>query len=151
MALVGNMIAEAFAGNPSIINYDMFVAVFSMLSLLYLIPVAIKDSFAMHPLIPLILDVLNTLFFLCGGIAMAAILRVHSCGSRGYLRSNSITNGSRNMGKRCHEGQATTAFLWFAFAAYLASAVISGLGSRNSGTTLRSGGIRRGGPSMSQV
>jgi Membrane-associating domain len=74
------MIATAFAGNPSIVNYDMFVAVFGMLTLLYLIPATIKEEFAFHKIV-ILLDLLNTLFFLIGGIATAAELGVHSCGN----------------------------------------------------------------------
>jgi hypothetical protein len=81
MALVGNIIATAFTGNPSIINYDMFVAVFAMLSLFYLIPATLRDSFIIHPFIMIVLDVLNTLFFFCGAVATAAKLGVHSCGN----------------------------------------------------------------------
>lgn len=79
MALIGNMIATAFAGNHSIVNYDMFVAVLGMLSLLYLIPATIKPSFAFHPMLMVGLDALNALFFVIGGIATAAYLGVHSC------------------------------------------------------------------------
>lgn len=81
MALIGNMIATAFAGNPSIVNYDMFVAVFGMLSLLYLIPATVKPEFSFHPMLMVGLDVLNALFFVIGGIATAAYLGVHSCGN----------------------------------------------------------------------
>ena len=82
MALVGNIIADAFSGNPSVINFDMFVAVFSMLSLFYLILAAWTESAPGHPIIPLALDVLNTLFFFCGAVAMAAKLHVHSCDNK---------------------------------------------------------------------
>lgn len=81
MALVGDVIASAYGGNPSIINYDMFVAVFSMLCLFYLIAVAVNDGFAGHPALPLALDILNTIFFFCGAVAMSARLGVHSCGN----------------------------------------------------------------------
>ncbi|KAH0066502.1 hypothetical protein KCU90_g22217, partial [Aureobasidium melanogenum] len=57
MSLVGNMIATAYSGNPSIVNYDMFVSVFAMLSLFYLIPASIKESFMIHPLLVVGLDV----------------------------------------------------------------------------------------------
>ena len=80
MALVGNMIAEAVGGNPSIVNYTMFVAVFGMLSLIYLILAAVLEAFFM-PIVALALDALNTIFFLIGGIALAADLGVHSCGN----------------------------------------------------------------------
>lgn len=82
MALVGSIIAGAFAGNPSLINYDMFVAVFSMLSLIVLIAGAWNESFIGHPIIPLALDALNTLFFFAAAVAMAARLGVHSCNNR---------------------------------------------------------------------
>ncbi|KIW04079.1 uncharacterized protein PV09_04896 [Verruconis gallopava] len=149
MALVGNMIASAFSGNPSIINYTMFVTVFSMLSLFYLIPTTLKSDFSFHPMLALGLDLLNTLFFLCGAIALAAYLGVHSCGNSDYTHTNSITNGAHDTAKRCHEAQASTAFLWFGFAAYAASTVMSGLEARG-GSTVNMRGIRRG-PAMSQV
>ena len=82
MALTGNIIADAIAGNPSSINYTMFVAVFSMLSLFYLFLVAFKEDFAVHPLIPVILDALNTLFFFAAAVALAARLHVHSCSNQ---------------------------------------------------------------------
>ncbi|KAG9515236.1 hypothetical protein E4T50_12510 [Aureobasidium sp. EXF-12298] len=152
MSLVGNMIATAYSGNPSIVNYDMFVSVFAMLSLFYLIPASIKESFMIHPLLVVGLDVLNAIFYFCGGVAMASYLGVHSCGNSSYTQSNSITNGSGNTSKRCHEAQAVTAFLWFGFAAHIISAVCAGLQGRNSGVNMRggAGGIRKG-PAMSQV
>ena len=82
MALTGNIIADAIAGNPSSINYTMFVAVFSMLCLFYLFLVAFKEDFAIHPSIPLALDALNTLFFFAAAVALAARLHVHSCSNQ---------------------------------------------------------------------
>ena len=81
MALVGNMIHDATAGNPSIVNYCMFVAVFSMFCLIFLIAVAVNEDLSPIPLLSLGLDVLNVIFFLVGGIALAADLKVHSCGN----------------------------------------------------------------------
>ncbi|KAF2229328.1 putative non-classical export protein Nce102 [Viridothelium virens] len=150
MALIGNIIATSFAGNPSLINYDMFVAVFSMLSLFYLIPASFRDSFVIHPVLMVALDVLNTIFFFCGAVAMAAELRVHSCGDPNYTLNNKITNGSFDRTKRCREAQASTAFLWFGFASFLVSAVLSALQGRSGGVNVR--GVRRPGqPHMSQV
>ncbi len=82
MALDGNIIADAVSGNPSIINYVMFVAVFGMLSLFYLIAGTINEAFAISGIFMVIADGLNTLFFLIGGIALAAYLKVHSCGNQ---------------------------------------------------------------------
>ena len=79
MALVGNMIADAKSGNPSIVNYAMFVSVFAMLTLFYLTATTISEGLAGHPMLPLVADGLNTLFFLVGGIALAGYLNVHSC------------------------------------------------------------------------
>lgn len=150
MALVGNIIAEASAGNPSIINYDMFVVVFSMLSLFFLIASALTGVMSGTP-IPLALDILNTLFFFCGAVAMAAQLGVRSCSNEDYLKTNGITNGADNKPKRCRESQATTAFLFFGFFAYAVSCFFSAMTARSSGINLRGHGIRKGGPAMSQV
>ncbi|KAK3686267.1 hypothetical protein LTR37_019990 [Vermiconidia calcicola] len=151
IALIGDMISDATSGNPSIVNYAMFCAIFAMLSLLYLIPATIKESLTIHPFLPLALDILNTLFWFCGAVAMAAKLGVHSCSNNDYLRRNGITNGADNRSQRCHEAQATCAFLWFGFATFAASTVLSGLGS-GGGANLGSSGIRRGpAPSMSHV
>lgn len=147
IALVGNMIHDATKGNPAIVNFDIFVGIFGMLSLLYLIPATLSESFRVHPLLMVGLDVLNTLFFFCGAVATAAYLGVHSCGNAGYTASNFITNGSDNRRKRCHEAQASTAFLFFGFAGFAASAVLSALEGKSSGVSMRGGmgGIRRGG------
>jgi hypothetical protein len=76
------MISLAIGGNPSIVNYDMFVGVFSMLTLFYHIATSVNESFEVHPALSLALDVLNLLFFLCAGIATAAYLHVGNCMDR---------------------------------------------------------------------
>ncbi|KAL9126493.1 MAG: hypothetical protein Q9175_007908 [Cornicularia normoerica] len=144
MALVGNMIADANGGNPSIVNFVMFVSVFGMLSLFYLIAGTISETFAISPFFMIAADALNTLFFLVGGIALAAYLK-------GYITTNEVTRGSNNDTKRCQEAQAVTAFLWFGFVTFLGSLVFSGLAARGGGATTGMRGIRRGGPAMSQV
>jgi len=153
LALAGNMIAGAIGGNPSIVNYVMFTAVFSMLSLVYFFAVTFNEGLMIFPWLPLAVEALNTFFFVIGGIALAAYLGVHSCGDKDYVDHNIVASGSYDNVKRCHEGQAVCAFLWFGFACYLASLVVSGFGS-SGGANLRGGigGIRRGGgQSMSQV
>ncbi|KAK3678877.1 hypothetical protein LTR78_001330 [Recurvomyces mirabilis] len=144
MALTGNMIHEN-SGNTPVINYDLFVSIFAMLTLLYLIPATLKESFQVHPLLPLILDILNVIFWFCAAVATAAELGAHSCSNHDYLVSNRITLGSK---KRCQEAGASTTFLFFGFASFLVSTVLSGLGSRGAANTRP--GIRRG-PAMSQV
>ena len=81
MALVGNMINEAISGNPSSVNYAMFVSVFSLLSLFYLVAATARESFDFHPIITLALDLINALLFFIGGVVLAAKLRAHSCGN----------------------------------------------------------------------
>lgn len=79
MGLVGNMLAEAFAGNPATVNYAMFAAAFSMFTLFYLVPASFKPEWSGHPIIVLVLDTLNAIWFLTSGIALAARLQCHSC------------------------------------------------------------------------
>jgi uncharacterized membrane protein len=79
MALIGNMIAEAFSGNPATVNYSIYVSVFSMLTLFYLIPASFNIDWSGHPIIMIILDALNCIFFFCAAIALAAKLECHSC------------------------------------------------------------------------
>jgi hypothetical protein len=55
------------------------------------------------------------------------------------------------MTKRCREAQATVAFLWFGWAGYMASVIVSVFMARSSTVNLRgrSGSRRR--PNMTQV
>ena len=82
MALVGNMIAEAFSGNPSTVNYAIYVSVFSMFTLFYLIPASFNLDWAGHPIIMIVLDALNAIFTFCAAIALAAKLECHSCNNK---------------------------------------------------------------------
>jgi len=152
LALTGNMIHEAFGGNPSIVNYVMFTAVFAMLSLFYLIPATLSEGFQLHGMLQVLVDGLNVLFTFVGGVAMAAYLGVGNCADNNYTKHNLVTAGSPDNMKRCSEAQASTAFLWFAFICFTASAVWSFMHRGSSMTSLRIGapGIRRG-PSMSQT
>lgn len=147
MALIGNMISDANNHNTSVVNYIMFVSVIAMLSLFYLFAVAFNDGLSGHPMLPLALDILNMLFFLCGAIALAAYLGAHSCGDTDYVNSNVVTVGSGDPYKRCHEAQAVCAFLWFGFAAWVGSIVLSAMGG-SSGPSMKfrggAGGVRRG-------
>merc|ERR1711897_120185 len=107
-----------------------------MLCLFFLLPASIKEAWAMHPILP---HVLNAIFWFVGGVATAAYLNVHSCSNSDYYNSNNVAGGSE---KKCREAQASTAFLWFGFASFLASTVITGLNTRG-GANTRAGGIRR--------
>ncbi|KAL1968183.1 hypothetical protein VTN77DRAFT_2018 [Rasamsonia byssochlamydoides] len=150
MALDGNIIAQAFAGNPATINYAMFCAAFSMVSLFYLFPATWSNTLAGHPIIMIIVDLLNSIFFLTSGIALAARLKAHDCSNHRYLAHNEVTNGSlHHREKRCREAQATDAFLWFAWAAYTASMILSIFNARSSMNLKQRPNIRR--PGMAQV
>lgn len=147
-ALIGNVIAEASSGNPASINYAMFVAVFSWIAMFYGLAAAFMEGLAI-PLILLSLDALATLFTFIAGVVLAARLHVHSCSNSSYTASNPLTNGSHDHEGRCRELQASTAFFWFLFASFAGSLVFGFLGARSSG--LSRGGVRKGGPAMSQV
>ena len=79
MALIGNMINQAFAGNPATVNYAMFTSAFSMFTLFYLVPASFNTDWSGHPIILIVLDTLNAIFFLTSGIALAARLECHDC------------------------------------------------------------------------
>ena len=154
MALIGNAIASRDANTPSTTNYVMFTAAWSMLTLLYTFPVAFHEGIQGHPMIPLILDVLNVIFTFCAAVALAAKLGAHSCSNYAYTNTTGVINYSADdQMKVCRESQASDAFLWFLFATYVGSLVFSVLGLRSGGASMRggAGGIRRGPPAMSQV
>ena len=107
-ALVAN---QPSGGSPSQINYSVFVGVFSLLTWFYTVIASSASPDGIGaPVVVIVLDSLNTLFYFCGGVAMAVAMRVHSCGNVAYVITNGITAGST---QRCHEGQTLTAFLWF--------------------------------------
>jgi len=145
-ALIGNAIHEAVSGNPSSVNFAMFVAVLSWVALIAGAAAAFVE--AIPGMIIMAIDGIATLFTFIAAVVLSAKLGVHSCSNQGYLLHNNLTNGSHNMGKRCHELQASTAFYWFLFATFVASLVMGFL-NRGSGVNIR--GIGRRGPSMSQV
>ncbi|KAF2001840.1 hypothetical protein P154DRAFT_432160 [Amniculicola lignicola CBS 123094] len=146
-SLIGNMIATAFAGNSSMVNYCMFAAVFALLTLLYLLPTAVMERFS-FPMFNMAFDGLNVLFWFVAAVALPAYLGVHSCSNVAYTRTNHITNGSPNTEKRCREAQASVAFFWFGWVAFVASLALSIIGGR--GNVNMRGGLRSG-PAMSQV
>jgi non-classical export protein 2 len=148
-ALVAN---QPSGGSPSQINYSVFVGVFSLLSWFYTVGATqVSPDGLGSPIIVVILDSLNLLFYFCGGVAMAVALKVHSCGNVAYVMTNGITAGST---QRCHEGQTLTAFLWFGirpptrllgligvgFFTYLVSAILTGVMSGGSMSMRRGGG-----------
>lgn len=77
-ALVGNVIATAFAGNTSSINYAIFVAVFSWIVLLLGFAAAWMEQ---SNIILVALDALAVILTFIAGVVLAAKLGVHSCGN----------------------------------------------------------------------
>lgn len=128
-ALIGNVIANSFAGNPSTINFAIFVCVFSWIACLYGIAEDIL-GYVLLSFVKILLDLVSTFFTLIAGIVLAARLHARSCGNYSYLKSNHLTNGSLDPGKRCRELQAATAFMWFLFASFLGSLIMDFLNIR---------------------
>lgn len=150
MALTGNIIADALGGSSAVINYSIFCSVFAMLTLFFLIPASFKSEWGIISFLPFTLDLLNTIFWFAGAVALAAKLHVHSCNDDDYTSSNYITRNSNDRTKTCREAQASDAFLWFGWAAFLGSTVITGLALGGGSMSRPSRGVRRG-PAMSQV
>jgi FtsH-binding integral membrane protein len=149
IALMGNNIARAWSGVHSIINYSLFVGVWWMFTLLYFLPTSFIEKFSI-PIVDIAMDALSVLFGFCAAVALPAYIGAHSCSNAAYTSTNGVLNSSPNGEKNCRHSQATTAFLWFGWAAFVATLALNFMNGRASGANLR-GGIRRGGPSMSQV
>lgn|SRR5690242_21530993 len=162
--MAGNNIARATNGTHSIINYTLFVGVWWLFTLLYFLPTMFIDKFAI-PIVDMVLDGLSVLFGFCAAVALPAYLGAHSCSNRvrspishqstthltdlqSYTISNGVTNSSPGLEQNCRQAQTATAFLWFGWAAFVGTLIFSAMAGK--GGAVR-GGIRRGGPSMSQV
>lgn len=65
-----------------------------------------------------------------------------------YVSTNHVLRGASDQSGACREAQAATAFLWFGWATFVATLVMSAMGFKSGGGS--SGGIRRG-PAMAQV
>jgi len=148
-AFMGNNVARATHGTTSIVNYSLFVGAWWLFTLLYFLPTSFIEKFSI-PVVDIAMDSLSVLFGFCAAVALPAYLGVHSCSNHAYTTSNKVTNSSPNTTQNCRQAQATTAFLWFGWAAFVATLIFSFMSGRGSGVNMR-GGIRRGGPSMSQV
>lgn len=81
LGLVGNAIAVAFAGNPSSVNFAIFVAVLAFLISLFGLAAAVVEAIAI-PIVLLVADAVATLFTFIAGVVLAAKLGVHSCGNK---------------------------------------------------------------------
>jgi hypothetical protein len=147
-ALIGNVIANninATGSAESAVNFSMFVIVLSWLVTLLGLAAGIAEALAV-PIILLAADGLATLFTLIDGIVLAAKLRAVNCSNTAGQGSGWIAYGSGNDEKRCREIQASTVFMWFLFATFVAGLAITFMTFRRAG-----GSVRSGVPTMSQV
>jgi hypothetical protein len=123
----------------------MFVIVLSWLAALLGLVAGMIQRITL-PLIALLgADLLATLFTLIDAIVLAAKLKAVNCANIAGHSASWIAYGSANDTKRCREVQASTVFMWFLFATFAAALVLSFLGFRRGGGSIRSG------PTMSQV
>ncbi|MCJ1364902.1 hypothetical protein MMC16_004019 [Acarospora aff. strigata] len=133
---------QVYGSAPSQTNFSAFAGGWGIL--IALVGIAATTFFgALEGIAMLALDALALLCYLAAGIAMAVTLRAHRCTYLPWTSSNRIINGglfqnkysSRvNLQGRCHRAQADTAFLFFAFAAFVGTAVLSAMAGRRKGT-----------------
>ncbi|CRG88158.1 hypothetical protein PISL3812_05185 [Talaromyces islandicus] len=145
LGLVGALEHQS-SNNPESVHYSMFTAAFSIVFLIFLIPATWNEGLAGHPIILIIIDGLNVIFFFCAAITLSARTRGHSCGDHSFLNSNSIARGSSS---RCHEAQAAAAFFWFGWASYMGSLILSAISGKSSANLRPRPAAQR--PGMSQV
>ena len=124
IGLTGDIISTSFwnqvprgPGNPAQINFAMFIGAWTLLCELAFFPIIFwgDNTDEIYLYITLGLDSLSAVFCMCGGIALAAAMNIHSCADWSYTNGNSITQGSSNQERRCRDAQATTAFIWLDF------------------------------------
>jgi len=137
----------------SLTNYGAFCGAGGLI--FALIGVASLFVNALEGIVVLITDAIASFFLVAGGIAYAVTIKVGSCNDFGYLANHknpflvspdkiftgdsvgSIEDQAEaDVTGRCRETQASTAFIWFAFAAFLGSIVFHFLsGGKRRGTT----------------
>lgn len=85
-ALVADVIAHGVGGNPSAINYAIFVAVWCWIAVIYGLVAAFTSM--SHAIGLLVLDGMAVLWTFIAGVVLAAKLGVHSCGNNVCLFFN---------------------------------------------------------------
>lgn len=126
-ALIGNVIASNINGASSAtkaINYTMFTAAWSWAACLWGLGAALF-AFLAIPLVTITLDMLAVLFTFVAGVLLAAKLGTPDCSNIGNYGRHWIAFGSNNNEKRCREIQASTAFMWFLWATFVACTFFS--------------------------
>lgn len=152
VGLIGNVIASNNDGHMSAINYALFAVIIAWLACLLGLAGAFVTMLAegIFGYILLALDALAVLFVFVAAIVIPAKLHAVDCGGQLTVErrgANWIGFGSDDDEKRCRELQASSAFLWFLWAALVASLVLGLVGFRRGGGS--SGGSSA--PHMSQV
>lgn len=151
LGLTGSLAATTvYQHNPQV-NFAVFAAAFGLLtSSIYGVFAFFIEALA-WPLILFTFDFLNFVFTFAAACAIAAGIRVHSCGNQDYLDSNKINQGSKG---RCRKAQASTAFLYFSAFIFIASGIFSAIGLFKGGlfgSKYSRSAPRTGVPTMSQV
>ncbi|KAK0745396.1 marvel domain-containing protein [Apiosordaria backusii] len=146
-ALIGNVIAtniSAASSATAAINFTMFVLVLTWLAALFGLVSTIVERIA-YPVGLLALDAASTLFAFIAAVVLAAKLTVVNCADTSGKAGDWIAYGSADDTKRCRQIQASTVFMWFLFTLFTTGLVLSLMGFR------RGGGSVRTGPTMSQI
>ncbi|KAH3680421.1 hypothetical protein WICMUC_000352 [Wickerhamomyces mucosus] len=138
LGLSADLIASQDHGNAKV-NFALFTAIWGLLFSVFWGVIANFIEFFSWPLLVAFFEITSAIFTLAAGAALAAGLRAHSCTNQIYLDGNAITQGSEH---RCREAQATTAFLFFSFAAFLVSSGLAAVAVLGSGL----GGVRKSTP-----
>ncbi len=104
----------------SIVNYGIFTAVFSLLfgSIFMFLTYIIRANSLQHPIIKLLLDVLNLIFTFIAGVFIADYYRF-SCS--GYLYQNRVAFKWDSSG--CKTAKASSAFFLFLAVLYLLTSI----------------------------
>ncbi|KAK4104224.1 hypothetical protein N658DRAFT_247508 [Parathielavia hyrcaniae] len=149
--LIGNVIARninAAGSATAAINFTMFVIALAWVVTLLGLATSLVERLR-TPALGLALlaaDALAALFTLISAIVLSAKLRAVDCGDTEDRANDWIAYGSSDDEARCRKVQASTVFMWFLFATFLASLLMSLLAFRRGG-----GSGRSSGPTMSQV
>ncbi|KAI0402190.1 marvel domain-containing protein [Xylaria palmicola] len=146
-ALIGNVRASteqhASGTATAAINFAIFVCTLSWIAVLYNLIAHFVSAVAV-PIAALALDAAATLFTFIAAVVLSAKLKTVNCANWGSRPSDWIAFGSGDTQKRCREIQAGLVFMWFLFAAFIATLVLAAREFRRGGGSIR-------GPSMSQI
>ncbi|KAI1428574.1 marvel domain-containing protein [Xylaria sp. FL1777] len=145
-ALLGNVRAstkDAAASATAAINFAIFVAAIAWITVIYNLLAHVVSAVAI-PIIAFSLDSLTTLFSFISAIVLSAKLTTANCANWGSRPTDWIAFGSSDTEKRCREIQAGLVFMWFLFATFAVTLVLTFKEYRRGGGSVY-------GPSMSQI